>query len=169
MEGIEQKTKPDILKWILIALIVLGGLSLVIGGILVYQKAIKNKELVIESEAKPTLVPEETVEQISTPTPTPTIILERSDLKIEVLNGSGVPGTAAKAADFLEELGYQKPATGNADSYDYSSTIIKIKESKQDYLPILKEDLSEKYTLSEEVDTLDEDEDFDVVIIIGKE
>lgn len=170
MDGIEQKTKPDILRFVLIGLIVLGGLSLVIGGFLVYQKAIKNKELIIESENKPTPPLEEEVqEETPTSTPTPSINLKRSDLKIKVLNGSGVPGSAGKLASFLKDLGYQTPTTGNADSYDYSSTVIKIKESKKDYLPMLKEDLSEKYNFPEETESLDEEDDYDVVIIVGKE
>jgi len=42
--------------------------------------------------------------------------------KIEVLNGSGIPGAAQKVADALKERGYEITAVGNAGSSDYAST-----------------------------------------------
>lgn len=42
--------------------------------------------------------------------------------KIEVLNGSGIPGAAQKVADTLKQYGYQITKTGNAESYKYEST-----------------------------------------------
>ena len=42
--------------------------------------------------------------------------------KIEVLNGSGIPGAAQKVADVLKERGYEVMNIGNASSFDYAST-----------------------------------------------
>jgi hypothetical protein len=170
MEGIEQKSKPDFLRWLLVGLVVLVGLGIIGGGIFVYQKTLKNKKdkeavtptptpFVDSSEITP-------VEEIS---PSPTSKIARTDLKIKILNGTGVPGAAAKAAELLEKLGWQGIKTGNADNFDYQKTVIQIKESKKEYFGLLKEDLSSKYSLEEEPQTLSEEDKFDAVIIVGKE
>ncbi len=44
--------------------------------------------------------------------------------QVEVRNGSGVTGLAASAANTLTNKGYDITATGDADSYDYSDTLI---------------------------------------------
>ncbi len=114
---------------------------------------------------EPTPIPEE--EMIPTMEPTPTPDLDRADLSIDVLNGSGVPGAAGDAEDFLLDLGYEEITTGNADSYDYQQTEVSIKESKDEYLQMLLTDLSSEYTVSSESAYLDEDYDYDVQIIVG--
>ncbi|MGB9911357.1 MAG: LytR C-terminal domain-containing protein [Microgenomates group bacterium] len=169
MDGIEQKSKPDILRPILIGIIVLIGLGIVGGGIYVYQKTMKGSKVVIEKEEPLTAEITPEVEEELTSTPTPTIVLDRKDLKIKILNGTGVPGSASKGAKFLEALGYSKIDTGNADSFDYKETVIKIKEDKKEYLSLIKQDLAERYTLNEEEETLKEEENYDVIIILGEE
>lgn len=47
-------------------------------------------------------------------------ILPREMIKVEVLNGSGVAGIAAKAAELLREEGFAVVNVGNADSFDYA-------------------------------------------------
>lgn len=94
--------------------------------------------------------------------------LDRADLKLQVLNGSGEKGVAGIAQEYLEELGYQDVDAANAEDFDYEDVQIEIKQDKEEYLPMLKEDLEEKYTVSEETATLNEDSDFDAVVIIGK-
>lgn len=47
-----------------------------------------------------------------------------SEIKIEVLNGSNVPGLAGKCAERLRALGYQITNVANADRTDYISTIV---------------------------------------------
>lgn len=46
-------------------------------------------------------------------------ILPRELITVEVLNGSGVAGIASKAAEVLEEEGFQVVKIDNADSYEY--------------------------------------------------
>jgi len=170
MEGIEQKSKPDFLRWILVSLVVLLGLGIIGGGVFVYQKALKSKkekEVVVPTPT-PFVAPSEiTPTEEASPSPTPKI--SRADLKIKVLNGTGIPGAAGKVAEFLGKLGWQGIKTGNADNFDYQKTVIQIKESKKEYFELLKKDLSSKYTLEEEPRTLSEDENFDAVIIVGKD
>jgi len=169
MDGIEEKSKFDFLRWGAIFLVVFVCLALIGGGIFVYQKSLKSKEeksiapepTVSPSESRPTEMP-----QIS---PSPTPKLNRADLKIKILNGTGVPGAAGKAANFLEKLGWVGIKTGNADNFDYSQTVIKIKESKKDYLSLITEDLSKNYSLAKENEILPEEEKFDVIIILGKD
>jgi hypothetical protein len=61
-----------------------------------------------------------------TPTPevSPTPINNRADITLEVLNGSGVAGMAARTAERLEALGYSVIGTGNADRSNYTETQI---------------------------------------------
>ena len=157
--GVSVNNKKSVI-WIV--LIVIGVLVLIGGGIFVYQRAMSKKEtdpVPATEVAEPTEAPE------ATPTPE----LARADLKIQVLNGSGVAGTAGEAQEFLEGLGYEDVATSNADNYDYEETEISIKEDKETYLEMLTDDLSEEYTLAAETTVLDEGSDYDVVITIGQE
>lgn len=117
----------------------------------------------------PSPVPTLTVTPLPpTPTPTPTPVLLKSDLRISVLNGSGVRGAANSAADFLKTLGYNVTKTGNAARYDYPLTTIAIKESKRAYLEGLKTDLAAKYQVSADVSVLTETEGFDAQVIVGQ-
>lgn len=168
MDGIEEKSKPEFLKWLLVALVGVFSLGLVGGGVFVYQKAITGKKVTPTTFA-PTPSPGETAIKIPEVTPTPKTELKRSDLKIKVLNGTGVPGVAGKATEFLEKLGYEGVKTGNADSFDYEKTIVQIKESKKNYLGLIIDDLSKNYSLAESSKTLSEEEKFEVIIILGKD
>jgi cytoskeletal protein RodZ len=59
-----------------------------------------------------------------TPTPTSSSGVERSNLDVAVLNGSGEAGAATKASDALKKLGYNVVSSGNADNFDYATTQI---------------------------------------------
>jgi len=100
-----------------------------------------------------------------TPTGTPSG-LDRANLKIAVLNGSGEAGAATKASDALKKLGYTVVSSGNADNFDYASTQIQVKSTKKAYLDMLKTDLSDIYTIS--AATADYTGDSDGVVIVGK-
>ncbi len=71
--------------------------------------------IVGEAVPTPTMAGNETVEQA----PTPTVAqLPRSEITLEVLNGSGVSGAAGRAAATLEELGYPEIKVGNTEATD---------------------------------------------------
>ena len=128
------------------------------------------KKPLTKKPGEQTITVSPTVEPVgATATPTSTIEVERKDLKIKVLNGSGIAGRAGEAADTLEELGYQVMVTGNADSFDYGETMIKIKEEKKNFLSLLTNDLETVYTVSSEESLLAEEEEVDAVVIVGKE
>lgn len=142
------------LMWIIVIVLLLAaGIG---GGMYIFKNG-------MPGAATPTPSPEPTME--ATPTPMPE--LERSELNIQVQNGIGVPGTAKEAQEFLEELGYAVGGAKNAANYDYTQTEIMLKEDKMGYKEQLIKDLSGKYTVSDDVDTLDEDSEFDAVVIIG--
>ncbi len=48
-----------------------------------------------------------------------------SDLRVDVRNGSGIPGLGAKLAAALRKEGYVVTSVGNADSFDYDITQIR--------------------------------------------
>lgn len=115
-------------------------------------------------------------EQANTPKPTKAVKAtptpEEVDLaaySIDVQNGSGIAGAAAKAKTLLVGKDFNVASTGNADSSDYAKTIIKAKDAVPSaYIDALKETLSSSYDL-DTVETLDDTETADVVIIIGSQ
>lgn len=112
--------------------------------------------------------PVPTVTPTSTPTPTPTPSFKKSELKIQVLNGSGTAGKASELKTILSKKGYQEIITGNADSYDYTLTEIQVKKSKSQAATMIKEDLKDYFSAFKET-VLDEKETADVVIIFGSD
>lgn len=158
-----QSSKKILLPIVIILLVI----AVIAGGIFVSQKAL----LKPTSETAPTLSPSVTPAKTNEPSsaPSPNEQFEKTSLKIQILNGNGQAGTAGTAAKLLEENGYtQKIATANADKYDYSETVIKIKEDKKAYLDLIAKDLKSQYQVSSQAAALSKDSEFDVVIIIGK-
>jgi hypothetical protein len=51
--------------------------------------------------------------------------IKPSDLRIDVRNGSGVPGLGKKVAEVLRRAGYVINSVGNADTFDYDTTQIR--------------------------------------------
>ncbi len=133
-----------------------------IGAFLVFGRNIQ----VVPFISSPTATPVPTVVPTLTPTPTIDVNLKRSDLKVAVENGTSKAGYAKDAASFLEEQGYKNVAKGNADRDDYEKTVIKIKPTKKNYLPLLISDLKDKFDTSTVAD-LEDDSSFDAVIILG--
>lgn len=115
--------------------------------------------------AEPTPTPTEAPQ----PTPTPVSVLKREDIAISVLNGGGVPGAAGDMQDFLESKGYVVGSVGNADEYTYEETTILVKSGSDDVAELLREDLSQDYTIASETGTLDEDAEYEAQVIVGEE
>ncbi len=89
-------------------------------------------------------------------------------MKIKVLNGAGVAGKAGEVQTILQEAGYQEIITDNADNFDYEKTIIQTKKSFSGASDLLKKDLAD-YVSSPKIETLDEDETSDVILIVGSD
>lgn len=119
-----------------------------------FQKTDNSKQ----AEASPTPEPTEA------PEPTPSV--KREDIKVKILNGSGVKGKASEIKEALQDAGYTDVITGNADNFDYATSEIQVKEDKKDAFVLLKDDLEDFATLKEAA-TLDEEDTADAVFIIG--
>lgn len=53
------------------------------------------------------------------------LVIRRHDMvRVEVLNGNGMSGAAAEAADLLRRKGFEVVAVGNADRFDYAETAV---------------------------------------------
>lgn len=103
---------------------------------------------------------------IPTATPTPTV--KKEDLKIKVLNGVGIKGKASEVKDLLKDKGYGEILIGNADSFDYQKTEIKIKKDKEAVFNYFKKDLVD-YVNLEKKSSLPDHSASDVILIIGKD
>lgn len=107
--------------------------------------------------------PTPTPQPSPTPTPEPISLEEYS---VSVLNGSGVSGAAGEAGSILEEEGFEEVSAGNADSQDYETTEVQMRESvPEEVFDVLVEALTE-YTLTRG-EALDDDAEFDIVITLG--
>ena len=110
---------------------------------------------------------EPVVEETEDVTATPTSgLLNKDDIRIEVLNGTGI----AKQASFLEEelgkLGYSDIETGNVDEGEYDATEVTYSTSVDERV---RGEIEEKLgQLYKEVKTKESTlKDFDIQIIIG--
>ncbi|MGB9707303.1 MAG: LytR C-terminal domain-containing protein [Microgenomates group bacterium] len=112
--------------------------------------------------------PSPTTQPKPTATATPTPAFTKEELKIKVLNGSGVVGKAGEMKSILREKGYNEIVTGNADNFDYQQTEIQVKKDKQQASEILKKDLKD-YISTVKTKILDDKEVADVIIILGSD
>ncbi len=100
------------------------------------------------------------------PSPTPTPAFKKENLKIQVLNGSGIAGKASEMKDILKKKGYGEIITGNADNFDYKITEIQVKKDKVAASNMIKDDLKDYLSTFKET-TLDDKKTPDIIIIIG--
>jgi hypothetical protein len=100
-------------------------------------------------------------------TPSPAKTIDLTKYEIEILNGSEVDGEASRQKTNLEGEGFIISSIGNADSTDYTDTIIKTKtEVSEDFIAKLKSVLGSVFTVGE-TESLSEDSSVPVVVIIG--
>lgn len=135
-------------------------LGVLLGGIYFYQKNINPP-----SEATPlsTLGPAES----PSPSASPSATLNLSKYQIKIENGSGIPGTAGSVKSLLVKAGFKVGSTGNADNYDYTNTIIKVKSDvPQEFISKLTEVLSGSYKVGDSKTLPDSSKD-KVVVIVG--
>ncbi len=102
------------------------------------------------------------------PTVTPTPAFAKQDLKIKILNGSGIVGKAGVVSDILKEKGFTEILTGNADNYDYTLSELEVKKDKQQAASMLQADLK-NYVSDFKVTTLSATDSADVILIIGSD
>jgi len=103
---------------------------------------------------------------LAPPTPTPTPNFKKEEVKIKVLNGSGVKGKATEVKDILRKKGYVEILTDNADNFDYVTTEIQVKSDKRQLGDMIKDDLKD-YITAPKITVLDDKEASDLVLIFG--
>lgn len=94
----------------------------------------------------------------------------KTDLKIQILNSTKTKGLAGELKDILTNAGFIVGQTGNQEKTE-KITAIKIKESKKNYdssISELKTLISQKYAPGE-TQTLEENAEHDIVIVIGEQ
>lgn len=154
-----EKKKSMLLYFIMIVVITfILGLAFFAG---IYY-AVTNKSKILPTIKQPrveiTKVPDTVV-----PTKEP---IDLSQYRIQVLNGTGTAGVAAKAKEQLIENGFKVGSIGNAKSDDFEKTeIAAAKKVNKEYLDKLKEILSKTYILGKVTQLASGSSD--VVITIG--
>lgn len=100
------------------------------------------------------------------PSPTPTPNFKKEEVKIKILNGSGVRGKATEIKDILRKKDYVEILTDNASNFDYLITEIQVKKDKMQLAEMFKNDLKD-YIVSPKVTELDDKEASDLVLIFA--
>lgn len=154
--------------WFLIVLIIVGAVILAfVRGIGPFSRF---KSSSAEASPSPVFSPVSSPAIFSSPSPEATSgadELDKSEVSIRVLNGSGVAGIASAVKDFLEGKGWTVDAVGNADSYDFEQTTLIFKEGFAKFEQILTEDLSDKYSVTTSEEILEATDSADIEIIVG--
>lgn len=156
--SLEGSNNPNPLRWLLILMLVLitaGATAW--GGYYFLTKSTNSPASTNQVSPTPLISP--TVE----PTPAP-VSLE--SLKIEILNGSGVPGEAGRVETLLKAAGFGDAQTGNADSYDYETTEINVGLSVTDEAKQTLTRALEAYEL-DPITVSSGSAEFDISIIVG--
>lgn len=117
-----------------------------------------------EKTAEEEITLDERVTEEPTATPAP-IQLEREEITLEILNGSGVAGAAGDAAEIFEALGYENVDTGNAD--DTEENELYVSSDIEDLVDILLEDVEDELDISSIIGEL-EDTTASARIILGE-
>ena len=107
--------------------------------------------------------------RVVTPTPTP-VAVDKTKYTIKVLNGSGVPGGAAKLKESLTTDGYTVSSTGNASTSDYTNTEISAKVAVDAaFISALRTELSKSYVVSSNLVALPAQAATDIIVTIGSQ
>ena len=155
--GGDNKNKTTMIIIVVVVLIALAG------GFFFWQK-----QQTKDSEVKKVMV-DDKKEPTSTPSPTAKPI-DKSKVKIQILNGTGTPGEAKTAVDALVEAGYKTEniTTGNAEEYDHAKTTISAKKGFEDVAGDIEKSLNSSFdTIEIDSQELDADGEFDVVVTTG--
>lgn len=153
--------KPTNPLWIIIPGIFL--LGALLGGIIFYQKSL-NKSVTETPSPSP-------VNEMTTSSPTPSDIpisqVNFAKYPILIQNGSGIPGEASNVSSILTAAGFSVSGTGNADSYDFTKTVIQAKaDVPASFITKLSDTLSKTYVV-DKPQSLPDSSTNEIVVIVG--
>src|SRR5581483_10505939 len=138
---------------------------LLAGGIYVYLTGTRALDLSRNDASQATPLPQ--VTQKPQPTPSPSVSADLTAFKISVLNGNGGIGVATAAKQVIEKAGFKVVSVGNADSFDFTDTLVQAKASvSADVVAKLRDALSAKYSVKIG-DVLDAADNYDIVVTVG--
>ncbi|MBI2599161.1 LytR C-terminal domain-containing protein, partial [Candidatus Curtissbacteria bacterium] len=147
--------------WFLIAIIIIGALAFAfVRGIGPFGQLRGGGEV-----SEPTL--SESFVASPSPEVTPATSVDKTSVKIRILNGSGQAGVASAAKDFIEGKGWEVASLGNAANFDFAQTVIKLKESALGAKDALVADLADKYSVVVSSESLEATDSADVEVTIG--
>lgn len=155
---VSQPTSPKKKGFPVVALVIVLIVVALIGGFLIMNQS--NKEEAPETTITPTQEPQ--------PTEAPTI--DKTTVKIQVLNGTGTPGQAGTAVKALVAGGYVEDniTAENAPDYDHTVTTIATKEGFESTAEDIKSALESDFdTVEIDSTALGSSSEFDVVVTTG--
>ena len=92
------------------------------------------------------------------------------DIEIEILNGCGEPGVAARFSDFLRDKRVDVVRSENADNFDYANTILIQRNENTTGLKYVANALKfDTKNLKQVMISIDPESDVDITLIIGKD
>ena len=104
----------------------------------------------------------------STTTPAATASsIDKSSIKLKVLNGNGIKGDAASVTTQLKNAGFTVSSTTNAKSFSYATSIIYYKTGKDQEAALVKESITGRSITLEQNDSATGT--MDIVVVVGKE
>lgn len=148
-------------KIILVVLLLLVGGALIFFGIKAAGKFMGGSDGV---EVEVELVEETT----PAPTATPEATIEKSEVEVSVLNGTGTPGQAGKAKAVMEDLGFEDVTVGNATSKNATVTTV---EFSSDIPASLRKEIVDALdeVFDEVEEEVNEDEKMTITVTTGSE
>jgi len=109
---------------------ILVALLLVIGGIAWFLLSSDNPFSSAKITPTPTV---SALQEVPTDVPSPTpMAVSKDQLKVQVLNGTGIPGEASFLQKAMQDLGFKLIDTGNADTKDYTKTEVSYSSNVSD-------------------------------------
>jgi hypothetical protein len=165
----QEKSKPG-LGFIILIIIVAAFVALLTGALYVYFSGVKPAE---PQEATPlptqlVATPEPATNGAPNASPAPSIApMKLASYKVSVLNGSGKPGEASKVKALLEKQGFKVGQTGNANTFDFTDTIIQIKSLvPADVVTKAQDAIGGAYSVKMG-DQLTDKNTFDIIVTVG--
>jgi len=154
-EDFSPPNKSRNILWFIVPVILL--LSVLTAGVLIFNQGSKKETL---TTPEPSITP--------TPEASPSAVpVDVTLYKIKILNGSGIKGEAARMQDVLEAENFVVSSVGNAQTADYTDTIIEAKAgTPKGFIDKIKEFLRNDFVIAEG-ERLEETVDIDVVITLG--